>query len=187
MAEGHNISSTNLNEDFQISNSSKSNSVQIQPTSITDTNYNNIKDNLKLSWTGNLESLKYFIEKDIKFNGTWKSPGNERKSCTDGKTTITWWRKKKSIEICGADAENIKQSFCHILLGSHYSTNIKEPLVNNCSCNCLDIATEIEGNSPNKNKADVSEQNYYKLKTTLERVRVKRGNGMAEWRKRKKG
>ena len=96
MAEGHNISSTNLNENFQNSASSKSNSVQIQPTSINDTKYNNINDNLKLSWTGNLESLKYFIEKDINFNGTWKSPGGERKSCTDGKTTITWWRNKKA-------------------------------------------------------------------------------------------
>ena len=145
MAEGHNISSTSLNENFQNSASSISNSVRLQPIFINDAKYCNINDNLKFSWTRNLESLKYFIEKDIKFKGIWTSPGGERKSCSDGKTTITWGRNKKSIQIRGAEAENIKRSFCHILTGSHYNMNIKEPMVNNCSCNCIDIATDIEG------------------------------------------
>ena len=84
MAEGHNISSTSLNENLQDSASSINESVRIR-VQLNDTKYCNMTDKLKLPWTGDLKSLRCFILKDIKFDGTWKSPGGERKSCTDGK------------------------------------------------------------------------------------------------------
>ena len=80
MAEGHNISSTSLNENLQDSASSMNESVRIQSSFVNDTKYCNMSDKLKLSWTRDLESLRCFIAKDIKFHGTWKSPGGERKS-----------------------------------------------------------------------------------------------------------
>ena len=145
MAGGHNISSTSLNENLLDSASSMNESVRIQSSFVNDTKYCNMSDKLKLSWTGDLESLRCFIAKDIKFHGTWKSPGGERKSCTDGKTTITWWRKKKTIRVCGIEAENIKRSFCCVLMGNHHIMNSEVPLVNNCSCNCMNAAVELEG------------------------------------------
>ena len=73
--------------------------------------------NLELSWTGDLESLKLFVETYIDFNGTWKSPGDERKSYSNGDTTITWWRKQKKLQFSGKEANRIKQQCCNILMG----------------------------------------------------------------------
>ena len=73
-------------------------SVRIQSIFFNDTKYCNISDKMKLSWMGDFELLKCFIAKGIKFDGTWKSPGGERKSCTDGKTTITWWKRRNPFK-----------------------------------------------------------------------------------------
>ena len=40
-------------------------------------------------------------------------------------------------------SNNRSATFCMEVI--YYSTNIEEPLVNNCSRNCMDIATEVEG------------------------------------------
>ena len=72
---------------------------------------------LKLSWTGDLESLKLFVETYIDFNGTWKSPGDERKSYSNGDTIITWWRKQKKLQFSGKEANRIKQQCCNVLMG----------------------------------------------------------------------
>ena len=63
--------------------------------SVKDNDNNNIScydltENLMLCWTGDLTSLKQFIEANFDLNGKWKSPGDEQKSYSDGKTTITW-------------------------------------------------------------------------------------------------
>ena len=78
---------------------------------------NELNANLKLSWTGDLDSLKLFVEKYIDFNGTWKSPGDERKSYSNGDTTIIWWRKIKKLQFSGKEANRIKQQCCNILMG----------------------------------------------------------------------
>ena len=61
--------------------------------------------------------LKLFVETYIDFNGTWKSPGDERKSYSNGDTTITWWRKQKRLQFSGKGANRIKQQCCNILMG----------------------------------------------------------------------
>ena len=52
---------------------------------------------LKLSWTGDLESFKELFELYTSIKGTWRSPGGERKTYSDGSTTITWWKNKKKM------------------------------------------------------------------------------------------
>ena len=52
--------------------------------------------NLKLSWAGDFESLQRIVSDYMKFDGKWSSPGGEKKVCSDGDTSITWWKKKKA-------------------------------------------------------------------------------------------
>ena len=53
--------------------------------SVKDNDNNNIggydlKENLMLCWTGDLVSLKQFIEANFDLNGKWKSPGDKRRN-----------------------------------------------------------------------------------------------------------
>ena len=73
-----------------------------------------LNEKLKLSWTGDLTSFKRFVEENIAISGIWESPGDERKSYSDGYTTIMWWKNKKKLQFSGKEADKIKQTFCNI-------------------------------------------------------------------------
>ena len=96
-----------------------------------------------LCWTGDLTSLKQFIEANFDLNGKWKSPGDERKSYSDGKTTITWWRNKKKLHFYGKDAAKLKQKCCNLLMGNEMiddnstRTNRDEHCRTNNSCTII--------------------------------------------------
>ena len=82
-----------------------------------------LNGNLKLSWTGDFESLKQFIEANTFTEGTWRSPGDERKAYSDGNTTITWWKKKKKMEFSGQEANKMKLRLCNVLIANIPSDN----------------------------------------------------------------
>jgi hypothetical protein len=82
-----------------------------------------LNEKLKLSWTGDLTSFKRFVEKNIAISGIWESPGDERKSYSDGYTTIMWWENKKKLQFSGKEADKIKQTFCNILMGNVSTEN----------------------------------------------------------------
>ena len=44
-----------------------------------------LRENLCLAWSGDLESLKLFLEEDLKFNGTWSHPGGDKKFFSSAK------------------------------------------------------------------------------------------------------
>ena len=77
-------------------------------------NVNVSNTNLTLCWTRDYESLKHFVEID----GVWKSPGNERKSYSNGETTLMWWKNKKKMQFTGKECNRIKQKCCSILMGN---------------------------------------------------------------------
>ena len=54
-------------------------------------------ESLKLVSTGDFDSFRCFVEENSCLNGKWKSPSDERKSYSDGNTTITCWKYKKHI------------------------------------------------------------------------------------------
>ena len=68
-----------------------------------------IDNYLKLAWTGDFSSLKSMINKYLKLDGEWTSPGGEKKTFYCNNTpTISWWSKKKTL--CFEDANcTIKQ------------------------------------------------------------------------------
>ncbi len=47
-----------------------------------------IERNLKLSWTGNYESLK--VQNYLNITGDWVSPGGEKKTFHGDNITISW-------------------------------------------------------------------------------------------------
>ena len=63
--------------------------------------------NLKLSWTGDFQSLKDFVHTVIKFEGEWSSPGGEKKLFTSDQVTLTWLRNKKYLSIPGKDEKEV--------------------------------------------------------------------------------
>ena len=73
---------------------------------------------LKLSWTGDFKSFKEFIELYASIEGTWESPGGERKTYSDGSTTIAWWKNKKKMEFSGDKADEIKLQLCNVLIAT---------------------------------------------------------------------
>ena len=115
--------------------------------------------NLKLSWAGDLESLKRVVSDYIKFDGRWTSPGGEKKVCSNQDTSITWWKNKKFLLVEGNQAKRIIELFIVILTNNASfrpsdqpgNINIDLPnsdkinLVSSCSCKCNNLAVDIEG------------------------------------------
>ena len=116
MTDGHEMCSSVINTFSRNSNH------------ITDTNCDLVKDissiqkindemvslgmeNLKLSWDGDFESLKRAVNHCMKFDGIWKSHGNEKKVCSNGDTTIIWWKRKKFLLVEGKQAKGIIDLF----------------------------------------------------------------------------
>ena len=71
--------------------------------------------NLKLSWAGDFESLQHIVSDFMKFNGKRSSPGGGKKVCSDGDTSITWWKKRKFLAVDGKQAKRITKLLIVIL------------------------------------------------------------------------
>ena len=63
--------------------------------------------NLKLSWTGDLASLKTFVEDNLNLQGTWSSPGGEKKLFVAENLTIQWLKNKKFLPIEGKNVNKV--------------------------------------------------------------------------------
>ena len=106
MADGHVILGFVLESSFCAHESLQKDSDTRQLTN--NTKYNNCDPNrnLNLSWTGDFSSFKQFIEANVNIRGVWRSPGDERKTYSDGNTTITWWENKKKMQVSGKDSNS---------------------------------------------------------------------------------
>ena len=62
---------------------------------------------LKLSWTGDLASLKVFVEDNLNLQGTWSSPGVEKKLFVAENLTIQWLKNKKFLSIEGKNVSKV--------------------------------------------------------------------------------
>ena len=63
--------------------------------------------NLKLSWTGDLESLKTFVEGNLNLQGTWSQPGGEKKLFVAENLTVKWLKNKKLLSIEGKNVHKV--------------------------------------------------------------------------------
>ena len=62
---------------------------------------------LKLSWTGDLESLKTFVEGNLNLQGTWSQPGGEKKLFVAENLTIKWLKNRKFLSIEGKNVHKV--------------------------------------------------------------------------------
>ena len=92
-----------------------------------------MSSNLRLSWAGDLGSLKTFVEDNLKLQGTWSSPAGEKKVFVTENLKILWLKNKKFLTIEGEDANKI---FKH-LTGTM------------CTSNDVDNGNAIENNADN--------------------------------------
>ena len=97
---------------------------------------------------GDYKSFKQFIEANTFTEGIWRPPGDERKTYSDGNTTITWWEKK--MEFSGKDADEIKLWLCNVLITNVLGVkkmagggdNGSDLSTGPCKCNSLTSSTE---------------------------------------------
>ena len=73
--------------------------------------------NLKLSRTGDFQSLKDFVHAALKVEGEMSSPGGEKKLFTGDKVTLTWLRNKKYLSIPGKDEREVTDLVLYQLCG----------------------------------------------------------------------
>lgn len=115
---------------------------------------------LKLSWTGDYESLKEFVSEYLGLNGVWSSPGGEKKTFTDnGSISISWLKNKKVLSCTGLDSiisSKLVALVCYdkdsdkieVDPSTTTITRTDEAFTNEASlseCQCHNLATEIEG------------------------------------------
>ena len=74
--------------------------------------------NLRLSWAGDLNSLKEFVENTLELQGNWSSPAGKKKLFLANNVKILWWKNKKFLTIEGDDTDRIKKSMINTLFMS---------------------------------------------------------------------
>ena len=111
-----------------------------------------IEKNLKLAWIGDFQSVKCMVAEYLEIDGWWDSPGGEKKVFYSGDIpTISWWNKKKLIQIDGVNAMAIKRKLlsANVLSYENIGSERATPRLNEasdamssametcgCTCNC---------------------------------------------------
>ena len=88
-----------------------------------------ISKSLGLAWSGDFDSLKWFVAESLKLNGTWVQPGGDKKVFTAKDISITWRKNKNLLFVEGAKASQLKKEVCRY--------------INDCSSETAGVSTEI--------------------------------------------
>ena len=70
-----------------------------------------LNHNLCFAWLGDFDSLKQFVNDELKLNGTWEQPGGDKKILKAENTSIVWRKSKCALQIEGAEVNKITQLF----------------------------------------------------------------------------
>ena len=82
----------------------------------TQSSYIHCFPDLKLSWSGDYESLKLFVDSELNLQGKWTSTGEENKLFESDNVDIHWRAKKKFLRIEGKQASEVKRSLLMMIL-----------------------------------------------------------------------
>ena len=106
MAEGHGFFNSFNNTNFRPEN------VDMNAIKLLNNEVNLTYAGSRIKWTGDLNSLKNYVENVIGLTGTWKLPGGNAKQFKSSTFdfTLTWYPgKQNSILLHGKDGELFKQ------------------------------------------------------------------------------
>ena len=70
---------------------------------------------LGLCWTGDFESLKYFVADFLKLSGTWSQPGGDKKVFVAEDASIIWRKNKNILTIEGVKENQLKREVCRYI------------------------------------------------------------------------
>ena len=149
-----------------------------------------INSNLKLAWTGDFTSIKCLVREHLKLDGVWTSPGGEKKvfSC-DNIPTISWWQKRKLVELHGANASTIRQKLFATLSDGNVMkdsdvmpTQLKTDNTPICSCN--ELSTDLEGIKLDLTISEAKQDKAINYNTRIiEQIRTEVNNMQIQYRK----
>ena len=104
---------------------------------------------LQLCWMGDIVQLKQFISENIELTGEWTSPGGDKKTYSDGYTSISWRKGKKVLQIEGTEKNQIKTKLCSFICGDSdiftkvtMASNDEEGV---CHSTTSELSAEMEG------------------------------------------
>jgi hypothetical protein len=105
---------------------------------------------LQLCWMGDFKQLKQFINENIELNAVWNSPGGDKKTYSDGHTSISWRKNKKVLQIEGKEKDRIKSKLCSVLCNVHSHIPAKESVATdegsgNSSLTLSGLSADMEG------------------------------------------
>ena len=126
-----------------------------------------VAKNLKLAWAGDFHSVKSMVAEYLELDGTWVSPGGEKKVFyVADSPVVIWWSKKKHIQIEGDEGMSLKRKLlstsminCENVGGETVKSCLSETSnansndmlsstkVGNCTCNCSGgiLVADVEG------------------------------------------
>ena len=112
-------------------------------------------DNICFVWTGDFDSLKVLVAKDLELSGIWEHPGGDKKVFKFNNSSFSWRKSKSLLKLEGDEVGTITQRLCAKILKSSQSaaecgnnTDISCQTVDEtplpCSCNCTaDVCSDI--------------------------------------------
>ena len=87
--------------------------------------------NLRLSWAGDYESLRLFVNDSLGLKGSWSSAGGERKLFVTENLKIVWKKNKKLLAFDGENANKIIQQLTSVICmdddANEVSSNKNDP------------------------------------------------------------
>ena len=111
--------------------------------------------NLQLACTDDYQSLKSFVNENLKLVGEWDQPGSDKKVFTDGSVSISWRKNRKDLQFSGKDATKLKRMVCSMICTENVNTTkytdnssivCTDGLTGpNCQCRCDELLTDVEG------------------------------------------
>ena len=116
--------------------------------------------NLRLSWAGDYESLRLFVNDSLGLKGSW-SAGGERKLFVTENLKIVWKKNKKLLAFDGENANKIIQQLTSVICmdddANEVSSNKNDPANTKTSvgessvgsstsaCRCSELSPDLEG------------------------------------------
>ena len=117
--------------------------------------------NLRLSWAGDYESLRLFVNDSLGLKGSWSSAGGERKLFVTENLKILWKKNKKLLAFDGENANKIIQQLTSVICmdddANEVSSNKNDPAnaktsvgessvgSSTSACRCSELSPDLEG------------------------------------------
>ena len=85
-------------------------------------------DNICFASTGDFDSLKVLVAKDLELSGIWEHPGGDKKVFKFNNSSISWRKSKSLLQLEGDEVGTVIQRLCVKILKSSHSATVIIPI-----------------------------------------------------------